>query len=172
MRGPAPTVAGVSGDLPVTVVRTGDGPEVVLVHGGAGPTATWAGLESLRARWTLAAVYRRGFAPSPDPVGGGQDFEVDAEDLAAVFGTARPHVVAHSYGTLGTLIAAGRRPESVRSHRVSPTGWNASSPPCEVSVRRWRAGRPRGRCRGGSGPAHRVSVRGWRRDRSTASTAW
>ncbi|MBF6175803.1 alpha/beta fold hydrolase [Nocardia blacklockiae] len=99
----------------VEVVREGSGPEVVLVHGGAGPRTTWAGLESMRARWTLASVYRRGFPPSPPPVNGCQDFEVDADDIAAVIGDRRPHVVAHSYGTLGTLIAAGRRPNSVRS---------------------------------------------------------
>ncbi|WP_067651836.1 alpha/beta fold hydrolase [Nocardia harenae] len=98
----------------IEVVRAGSGPEVVLVHGGAGPRATWAGLESLRERWTLVSVYRRGFPPSPPPRGG-QDFEVDAEDIAAVVGATRPHVVAHSYGTLGTLIAAGRDPSSVRS---------------------------------------------------------
>ncbi|MEV0355616.1 alpha/beta hydrolase [Nocardia sp. NPDC050697] len=99
----------------VGVVRTGSGPDVVLVHGGAGPTATWAGLESLRPRWTLMSVYRRGFPPSPRPPGGGQDFEVDADDLAAVIGDTRPHVVAHSYGTLGVLVAAARSPASVRS---------------------------------------------------------
>ncbi|MFI6366884.1 alpha/beta fold hydrolase [Nocardia sp. NPDC050630] len=99
----------------VSVVREGSGPEVVLVHGGAGPTTTWAGLESLRARWTLTSVYRRGFPPSPPPVDGSQDFEVDADDIAAVISDTCPHVVAHSYGTLGTLIAAARRPDSVRS---------------------------------------------------------
>ncbi|NNH68661.1 alpha/beta fold hydrolase [Nocardia uniformis] len=99
----------------VTVIREGTGPDVVLVHGGAGPRTTWAGLESLRARWTLASVHRRGFPPSPPPVGGRQDFEVDADDLAVVFGDSRPHVVAHSYGTLGVLVAASRRPDSVHS---------------------------------------------------------
>ncbi|MFD0000213.1 alpha/beta fold hydrolase [Nocardia sp. NPDC127526] len=105
----------MSAEQPVAVVREGRGPDVVLVHGGASPRTTWAGLESLRGRWRLASMYRRGYAPSPPPVGAGQDFEVDAADLATVLGEDRPHVVAHSYGTLGTLIAAGRRPESVRS---------------------------------------------------------
>lgn len=99
----------------IEVERMGSGPEVLLVHGGAGPKATWAGLEPLRARWTLAAVFRRGFPPSPPSPGGVQDFEVDADDIAAVLGDGRPHVVAHSYGALGTLIAAARHPASVRS---------------------------------------------------------
>jgi pimeloyl-ACP methyl ester carboxylesterase len=43
-----------------------------------------------------------------------QDFERDAADIVALLGS-RPHVVAHSYGVLGALIAASRRPADVRS---------------------------------------------------------
>jgi pimeloyl-ACP methyl ester carboxylesterase len=91
----------------LAVTRTGAGPEVLLVHGGSSPAATWAGLESLAARWTLAYVHRRGFPPSPPPAGR-QDFEVDAADLDPLLGS-RPHVVAHSYGAVGALLAAERR---------------------------------------------------------------
>jgi pimeloyl-ACP methyl ester carboxylesterase len=65
----------------------------------------------LSARWTLAFVHRRGYPPSPS---GRQDYEIDAIDLESVV-DARSHIVAHSYGVLGTLIAATRRPEHVRS---------------------------------------------------------
>jgi pimeloyl-ACP methyl ester carboxylesterase len=98
----------------VAVIREGHGPEVLLVHGGASPATTWAGLEPLTSRWTLAYVHRRGYAPSPPPPGGRQDFEVDAEDLAPLL-DSRPHLVAHSYGSLGAVIAASRSPEHVRS---------------------------------------------------------
>lgn len=98
----------------ISVARTGEGPEVLLVHGGASPSATWDALAPLSARWTLAFAHRRGYPPSPEPEGGRQDFEVDADDLEPLF-NARPHVVAHSYGVLGALIAATRRPEQVRS---------------------------------------------------------
>jgi pimeloyl-ACP methyl ester carboxylesterase len=84
------------------------------VHGGASPDATWGALAPLRARWTLAAVHRRGYPPSPPPLNGRQDFEVDAADVLPLL-ASRPHVVAHSYGVLGTLIAAAQRPEDVRS---------------------------------------------------------
>jgi hypothetical protein len=47
--------------------------EILLVHGGASPAATWSGLESLKNRWTLVTVYRGGFPPSPEPLGGHQD---------------------------------------------------------------------------------------------------
>jgi pimeloyl-ACP methyl ester carboxylesterase len=99
---------------PISVLSEGSGPEVLLVHGGASPRTTWRGLESLKPRWRLALVHRRGYPPSPSPPGAGQDFDVDAADLAPLL-DSRPHVVAHSYGVLGTLIAASRTPERVRS---------------------------------------------------------
>ncbi|MFL1376418.1 alpha/beta fold hydrolase [Nocardiopsis protaetiae] len=97
----------------ITVVRDGSGPEVLLVHGGAGPRTTWGALAPLADRWTLAHVHRRGHPPSPPPRKG-QDFEVDARDLAPLL-AGRPHVVAHSYGVLGTLIAAAAAPGGARS---------------------------------------------------------
>jgi len=99
---------------PVRVIREGSGPEVLLVHGGASPRTTWSALNSLRPRWTLALVHRRGHPPSPPPLGTGHDFEIDAIDLAPLC-ASRPHIVAHSYGVLGALIAASRSPERVRS---------------------------------------------------------
>ena len=96
------------------MIREGDGPEILLVHGGASPDATWGALAPLGARWTLASVHRRGYAPSPEPLDGRQDFDVDALDILPLL-ASRPHVVAHSYGALGTLIATTRRPEQVRS---------------------------------------------------------
>jgi pimeloyl-ACP methyl ester carboxylesterase len=98
----------------VAVTRDGDGPEVLLVHGGASPDATWSTLAPLRTRWTLASVHRRGYPPSPPPLNGRQDFEVDAADVLPLL-SSRPHVVAHSYGVLGALIAAAQRPGDVRS---------------------------------------------------------
>ena len=75
---------------------------------------TWGSLAPLRARWTLALVHRRGYRPSPAPPQRSLDFEVDAADIGSLLDD-RPHVVAHSYGVLGTLIAATRAPERVRS---------------------------------------------------------
>ncbi|MFC4127006.1 alpha/beta hydrolase [Nocardia rhizosphaerae] len=51
-------------------------------------------------------------------VGGRQDFAVDAGDLGRVFAQWRPHVVAHSYGVLGALLAIAERPGCVRSVTV------------------------------------------------------
>ena len=96
------------------VIREGWGPEVLLVHGGASPRTTWSALESLQSRWTLALVHRRGYPPSPSSPGAGHDFDVDARDLVPLL-NLRPHVVAHSYSVLGTLITASRAPTRVRS---------------------------------------------------------
>ncbi len=96
------------------MIREGGGPEVLLVHGGASPDTTWSALAPLRTRWTLASVHRRGYPPSPAPLNGRQDFEVDAADIWPLLGS-RPHVVAHSYGVLGALIAVAQGPAAVRS---------------------------------------------------------
>jgi len=95
----------------ISVVRQGDGPAVLLVHGGASPPTTWAGLAPLAQGWTLLFAYRRGYPPSPP---GSHDFDVDAGDLAPLLDSC-PHVVAHSYGVLGALLAAAARPDRVRS---------------------------------------------------------
>jgi pimeloyl-ACP methyl ester carboxylesterase len=96
-------------------VRTvGSGPPLLLVHGGVGPTATWAAQEPLAARWQLSIPWRRGFGESPPTER--QDFEDDAADLAALLVAGnRPHAVAFSYGGIGLLLAAGRAPGLVRS---------------------------------------------------------
>ena len=65
-------------------------------------------------RWTLATVYRRGFAPSPPPRRGHPDFDEDAADIVSLI-EHRPHVVAHSYGGVGAMLAAARAPQRVRS---------------------------------------------------------
>ena len=96
------------------VIREGKGPEVVLVQGGASPATTWSALAPLKGRWTLATAHRRGYPPSPPPPSGRQDFDIDAADLASLL-DRRLHVVAHSYGALGALIAATRKPAQVRS---------------------------------------------------------
>lgn len=87
---------------------------MLLVHGGASASTTWSGLAPLKDRWTLVTVHRRGFPPSPPPPNERQDFDLDAVDLVPLL-DRRPHVVAHSYGALGALIAATRKPSHVRS---------------------------------------------------------
>jgi pimeloyl-ACP methyl ester carboxylesterase len=95
----------------IVVTHEGHGPELLLVHGGASPRSTWEALRPLAAQYKLVLVHRRGYPPSPP---GRHDFEQDALDLAPLL-ESRPHVLAHSYGVLGTLIAASANPGGVRS---------------------------------------------------------
>src|SRR4051794_10487709 len=99
--------------MPIAVTTLGEGPEVLLVHGGASPATTWAALEPLSARWRFTVMHRRGYPPSPEPEDR-IDWEVDASDLLGLL-DSRPHVVAHSYGGVAAAIAAVERPEAVRS---------------------------------------------------------
>jgi pimeloyl-ACP methyl ester carboxylesterase len=121
---------------PIAVIREGNGPEVLLVHGGASPETTWSPLAPLSRRWTLAFAHRRGYPPSPPPPDGRQDFDVDAADLTPLL-DSRPHVVAHSYGGLGALIAAARRPAQVRSLTlIEPALWLVPDDPEVARLKR------------------------------------
>ena len=61
-------------------------------------------------------VNRRGFGASPAV--DGEDFDVDAGDLAEVLAEEPTHLVGHSYGGVVSLIAAAQVPDSVQSLTV------------------------------------------------------
>jgi pimeloyl-ACP methyl ester carboxylesterase len=90
----------------------GYGPRAVFVHGGARPEQTWQLQEPLAERRQLVIPSRRGFGASPPAER--QDFENDAADLVPLLEPAA-HLVGFSYGGLGALIAAGRRPDLIVS---------------------------------------------------------
>jgi len=92
----------------------GRGP-VVLVHG----TMTWgtdvfgfAAQRPLAQRHRLLVVDRRGYGASPDV--DRSDYDLDAADVLEVVGEGA-HLVGHSYGGVVAMLAAGRRPDRVRS---------------------------------------------------------
>lgn len=92
----------------------GDGTPVVLVHGSLA-----IGLEEWEAQRPLAeegfrllVIDRRGYGQSP--AADGEDFLVDAEEIAELMGDGA-HLVGHSYGGLGVMFAAARRPEATKS---------------------------------------------------------
>jgi pimeloyl-ACP methyl ester carboxylesterase len=117
---------------PLEIITWGTGESVLLVHGSLrdGP-ATWAHQRPLSGRWALHIVQRRGFGASPESAG--EDFEHDADDLSELLREPR-HVVAHSYGAIGALLAATRRPRSVRSLTlVEPTTVTAGMDDPEVA---------------------------------------
>jgi len=92
----------------------GKGAPVVLVHGSLTTGAEeWVAQQPLAEEgFRLLVLDRRGYGRSPAAVG--EDFLVDAEDIAEIMGDAA-HLVGHSYGGLGVMYAAARRPEATLS---------------------------------------------------------
>ena len=99
-------------DLHVETV--GAGTTVVLVHGSLATGADeWQQQRPLADEgFRLLVLDRRGYGKSP--AAPGEDFLRDAEDIAALMGNGA-HLVGHSYGGLGVLFAAARRPEATLS---------------------------------------------------------
>jgi pimeloyl-ACP methyl ester carboxylesterase len=86
----------------------------VLVHGSlAIGVEEWQAQRPLAAEgFRLLAIDRRGYGQSPAV--SGEDFLRDAEDIAELMGDGA-HLVGHSYGGLGVLFAAARRPDATLS---------------------------------------------------------
>ena len=92
----------------------GSGEPVVMVHGSlATGSEEWQAQRSLADRgFRLLVPDRRGYGRSP--AARGEDFLVDADDIAHLMGDGA-HLVGHSYGGLAVLFAAARRPEATLS---------------------------------------------------------
>lgn len=92
----------------------GTGTRVVLVHGSlATGGEEWQAQRPLADEgFRLLVPDRRGYGNSP--VAEGEDFLRDADDIAELMGDSA-HLVGHSYGGLGVLFAAARRPDATLS---------------------------------------------------------
>jgi pimeloyl-ACP methyl ester carboxylesterase len=92
----------------------GDGDRVVLVHGSlaTGAEAWPAQLPLADDGFRLVIVDRRGYGNSPATEG--EDFVGDADDIVGLLDRGS-HVVAHSYGGLGAMLAVAERPSSTLS---------------------------------------------------------
>jgi pimeloyl-ACP methyl ester carboxylesterase len=108
------TTPGTYPNTDIHVEAWGDGTSVVLAHGSlATATEEWEAQRPFADEgYRLLAPDRRGYGRSP--ASEGEDFLRDAEDIAALMGDGA-HLVGHSYGGLGVLIAAARRPEATLS---------------------------------------------------------
>lgn len=95
-------------DLDITT--WGDGTSVVLVHGSfATGQEEWEAQQALAEEgFRLLVPDRRGYGKSPATQG--EDFLRDADDIAELLDDGA-HVVAHSYGALGAMLAVARRPD-------------------------------------------------------------
>jgi pimeloyl-ACP methyl ester carboxylesterase len=89
---------------------------LLLVHGSVvNAELTWSAQKPLAEQFEIVAPNRRGFPPGPDVE------RVDFEDEAVwveQFLETGTHLVGHSYGGVISLLAAGRRPELLRSLTV------------------------------------------------------
>ncbi len=95
------------------VFTEGNGPRVVLVHGSVmGGDMVWGAQTPLAERWTLVKPNRRGFGASPPA--DGEDYERDADDIAALIEPG-DHLVGYSYGGVVSLLAAAKRTDAIRS---------------------------------------------------------
>lgn len=96
------------------VEHWGAGTPVVLVHGSLATGAQeWESQLALGGEGFRLTVFdRRGYGDSPAATG--EDFVVDAADVAGLLGDGA-HLVGHSYGGLGALLAAAQRPEATLS---------------------------------------------------------
>lgn len=104
----------------------GTGTPVVLVHGSlATGAAEWEAQRPLAEEgFRLLPVDRRGYGNSPPA--DGEDFLQDGNDLAELLDDGA-HLVGHSYGALGAMVAAAQRPESTLSLALlEPPVWTVS----------------------------------------------
>ncbi|MFN8105232.1 MAG: alpha/beta hydrolase [Acidimicrobiia bacterium] len=118
---PAPTGDKVSAYQDAGGVHTyyevqGDGPPVVLLHGGLCTAETWgAEVPALAERYTVYVPERRGHGRTPD-VDGPITYEVMTADTIAfmdALGVARAHLVGWSDGAIVGLLVALERPDLV-----------------------------------------------------------
>lgn len=98
----------------IFVESWGAGAPVVLVHGSLATGAEeWQAQRPLAEQgYRLLVLDRRGYGRSPTIEG--EDFVRDADDIAALMDDGA-HLVGHSYGGLGALLAAARRPDATLS---------------------------------------------------------
>jgi pimeloyl-ACP methyl ester carboxylesterase len=96
------------------VEEWGTGEPVVLVHGSLATCAEeWEAQRPLVDEgYRLVVFDRRGYGQSPSATG--EDFLVDADDIVELMGEGA-HLVGHSYGGLGAMKAAARRPDATKS---------------------------------------------------------
>lgn len=100
----------VSGDgTPIGLLTAGQGPQLLLVHGGMGCIEAWAPMWGrLTSRWQVTAMDRRGRASSGDtaPYSLGREYQDVAAVAASMAGAGLVDVFGHSFGATCVLGAA------------------------------------------------------------------
>lgn len=112
----------------------GDGDRVVLVHGSLATGAEeWSAQQPLvEEGFRLVVPDRRGYGKSAGSVG--EDFVRDAHDIAGLL-DGGSHVVAHSYGCLGAMLAAAQRPaETLSLALLEPPAFTLTAHPAAEAL--------------------------------------
>ncbi|MEU7579778.1 alpha/beta fold hydrolase [Streptomyces sp. NPDC041068] len=111
----------------------GEGVPAVFAHSiftwGSDATYGFAAQRPLADRHRLLLMDRRGYGDSPDNAER-SDFDVDAEDLVEVLARqdGGAHLVGHGNGGLAAMLAAGQRPDLVRSLTlIQPSAFSAAA---------------------------------------------
>ena len=113
----------------------GDGTPAILVHGSFGTgLSAFSAQKPLSESHKLVIVDRRGFGSSPD--GDELGWPVDADDIVALLDELGPaHLVGHSYGAVGCLLAASRWPDKTLSVvAIEPPAWGAAEDPQAAEI--------------------------------------
>jgi pimeloyl-ACP methyl ester carboxylesterase len=132
------------GDLRIGFAEAGEGPPLVLLHGGWSDHRIWRWqLEGLGPEFAVAAWDAPGCGGSSDPPTAWR-MEDYADCLAAwldVVGVERPHVLGLSWGGALALALYGRHPDIPSSLVLASSyaGWAGSLPTEEVAERIERA---------------------------------
>jgi pimeloyl-ACP methyl ester carboxylesterase len=130
----------------IGLLTSGDGPPLLLVHGGMGCIASWRpAWPALTGRWRVTAMDRRGRGTSGDtaPYDVRREFEDVAAVAASLAGNGAVDVFGHSFGAICALGAAANGAPVRRLALYEPPGPQAAP-------REWRdrmtaliaAGRP------------------------------
>ena len=102
------------------ISQTGDGPDIVLLHGFPDTPYSWAEIEAalVGAGWRVTVPWLRGYHPDTIVPGRRYDPQTlgrDALDLLDAIGVSEAVLVGHDWGALLTYVAAALAPERVRA---------------------------------------------------------
>jgi pimeloyl-ACP methyl ester carboxylesterase len=128
------------GGLEIAFGRQGDGPALVLLHGGVSDSREWRRqLDHLSDEFTVVAWDAPGCGRSSDPPAGFlmSDYADCLAGFVRALGLARPHVAGLSFGGTLALELYRRHPEVPRTLALASayTGWAGSLQPEEVAAR-------------------------------------
>jgi pimeloyl-ACP methyl ester carboxylesterase len=126
--------------LRVAFQRRGDGPGLLLLHGGMSDSRVWrVELESLSDMFTVVAWDAPGCGGSSDPPDHFRlpEYARCLDRLIEVLGLEQPHVLGHSWGSALALELYRQRPSGVSSLVLvgAYAGWAGSLRPDEVARR-------------------------------------